>query len=132
MVKTWESHPIIAPRLHIIRAALKSHCDENYTSSVPTLMPQVEGILSEYVLVNNLSAKFGKINEVYNAVIGDLDNYPLSNWAIANTLLHQLQTNTYVYTDFGAELMRSAQNRRTSRHTVLHGKQQTTTDQFIP
>ena len=88
---------------------------------MPAIMPQIEGILNEYVRVNNLSVRFGKINEVYSAVIGDPDGYTLSNWAIAITLLNQLQTNTYVYTDFGAELRKSARSRKTTRHTVLHG-----------
>lgn len=121
MVGGWQNHPLFTPRMHIIRDALEAHCHGSYTLSIPTLMPQIEGILNDYVVTNNLSAKLGKIQKVYDAVIGDPDEYGLSGWAIANTLLYQLQTNTYVYTDFENELRRSANGRQTTRHTVLHG-----------
>ncbi len=120
-VETWETNPLFSSRMHIFKAALEAHCNGNYTLSVPALLPQVEGILNEYVKVNNLTAKLGKIEKVYNAVIGDLDEYPLSSWAIANTLLYQLQTNTFTFTDFEVEFKKSSKSRRTTRHTVLHG-----------
>ncbi len=120
-VERWQDHPLFAPRMHIIKDTLRAHCNGNYTLSIPTLLPQIEGILNDYVHSNNLSAKFGKIAEVYKAVIGDLDEYSLSTWAIANTLLYQLQSNTYVYTSFEGELAKSVRTRKTTRHTVLHG-----------
>jgi hypothetical protein len=120
-VEGWQDHPLFATRMHIIRDALKAHCGGRYTLSIPALLPQVEGILNDYVRTNNLSAKFGKIAEVYKAVIGDVDKHDLSTWAIANTLLYQLQSNTYVYTSFESELTKSVRSRKTTRHTVLHG-----------
>ncbi|MFZ4662486.1 MAG: hypothetical protein ACOYNY_36090 [Caldilineaceae bacterium] len=120
-VATWETSPLFSSRMHIFKAALKAHCEGSYTLSVPTLLPQIEGILNEYVKVNNLAAKLGKIEKVYNAVIGDLDEYPLTSWAIANTLLYQLQTNTFTFTNFEVEFRKSANKRKTTRHTVLHG-----------
>jgi hypothetical protein len=120
-VEAWEKNLYFAPRMRIFRAALKAHCEGNYTLSVPTLLPQIEGILNEYVKANNLDARLGKVKEVYSAVINDLDEYPLSSWTIANTLLFQLQTNTYTYTDFEVEFNKSSNSRRTTRHTILHG-----------
>ena len=120
-VVTWETNHLFSSRMHIFKAALEAHCNGNYTLSVPALLPQIEGILNEYVKVNNLTAKLGKIEKVYNAVIGDLDEYPLSSWAIANTLLYQLQTNTFTFTDFEVEFKKSSNSRKTTRHTVLHG-----------
>lgn len=121
MVDSWRDHDLFIPRMHIIGDALDAHRNGKHTLSVPTLLPQIEGILSDYVYVNDLPAKCGKIQQVYNTAIGDLDSYSLSSWAIANTLLYQLQTNTYVFTDFEAELSKSVNNRQTTRHTVLHG-----------
>lgn len=118
-VATWETNPLFSSRMHIFKAVLEAHCNRNYILSIPALLPQVEGILNEYVKVNNLTAKLGKIDKVYNAVIGDLNEYPLSSWAIANTLLYQLQTNTYTFTDFEVEFKKSSNSRKTTRHTVL-------------
>ena len=120
-VDSWKLNPLYSPRMHIFNAALTAHCEGNYILSVPTLFSQIEGILNEYVKVNQLEARLGKIEKVYNAVIGDLDDYPIKSWVIANTLLYQLQTNTYTYTDFETEFRKSANNRKTTRHTVLHG-----------
>jgi hypothetical protein len=66
---------------------------------------QNQRTFSYYVHNNNLSVRFGRIQQVYNAAIGDLDSYNLSNWAIVNTLLFQLQTNTYVYTENSGKLV---------------------------
>lgn len=120
-VQAWETNPLFPSRMRIFRDALKAHCEGSYTLSVPALLPQIEGILNEYVIMNGLQAKLGKIEKVYNAVIGDLREYPLTSWAIANTLLYQLQTNTYTFTSFETEFKKSANNRKTTRHTVLHG-----------
>lgn len=121
MVDSWREHPLFIHRMHIIDDALGAHCDGKYTLSVPALLPQIEGILNEYVRMNNLPARFGKIQQVYRAAIGDLESYGLSSWAIAKALLFQLQTNTYIFTDFESELKKSVNNRQTTRHTVLHG-----------
>lgn len=120
-VETWKSHPLFSTRMHIIKDALQAHYDGRYTLSVPALLPQIEGILTEYVLANKLVAKFGKINQVYSAVIGEIDDYSLSTWAIASTLLYQLKNSTYVFTDFEKELRKSINTRKTTRHTVSHG-----------
>ena len=120
-VESWASHPLFAPRMHILRDSLQAHCQGLYTLSVPALMPQIEGVLTDYVVVNGLVAKLGKIQEVYKVAIGDADEYELSKWVIAETLLYQLQTNTYVFTDFKSELKKSIARRRVTRHTVLHG-----------
>ncbi|HLC30604.1 MAG TPA: hypothetical protein VJM51_07470 [Dehalococcoidia bacterium] len=121
-VEKWNSHPLFAPRMHIIRDALWAHQNRKYTLSFPALIPQVEGIMSEYVISNGLPAKLGSIKAVYEAVVGDpAKNYPLFVWAIADTLLYQLQTNTYFSTDFAGELEKRIPKRRTTRHTVLHG-----------
>lgn len=120
-VDSWEKNPLFTTRMHIIRDALDAHCNGKFTLSIPATVPQIEGVLNDYVRVNNLPARLGKITEVYEAVIGDPNDYPLSSWVIVSTLLHQLQTNTYTYTDFKSELAKSIQGRNTTRHTVLHG-----------
>ena len=68
-----------------------------------------------------LVAKLGKIQQVYKAVIDNVDAYGVSNLVIATTLLYQLQTNTYSFTDFESELRKSVNRRQVTRHTVSHG-----------
>ena len=120
-VEGWGINPLFAPRMHILRDALHAHCQGLYTLSVPALLPQIEGILNDYVIANGLVAKLGKIREVYNSAVGDLNDYDLIRWTIVTTLLYQLQNNVYVYTDFEGEIRKSMNRRRVTRHTVLHG-----------
>ena len=108
--------------MRIIKDALDAHCESKYTLSVPALFPAIEGILSEYAKVNNLSVKYGaKIRRLYSAVIGNPDDYGLTNWAIAPALLYHLENSTYVYSEFKDEIKKSPNRRSISRHTVLHG-----------
>jgi len=123
-VEAWNSNPVFAPRMSIIKDVLEAHCRGQYTLSVPTLIPQIEGVFNDYVHASGLEAKLGKIQEVYKAVIGDPDKYSLPNfhiWVIATTLLYQLQTNTYVFTDFEDEIKKPVNRRQVTRHTVSHG-----------
>lgn len=120
-VNKWTDHSLYTSRMDIILDALDAHCRGKYSLSVPTLLPQIEGILREYIHSNNLSAKFGKIKMVYETAIGDIGDYSLTTWKIAETLLFCLQNNTYIWSDFEIELKKSLTRRKVSRHTVLHG-----------
>lgn len=120
-VESWRAHHLILPRMHVLKDALEAHCQGLYTLSVPAMLPQIEGVLRDYVHANGLPARIDKIREVYTAAIGDPDEYALPHWAIVSTLLYQLQTNTYHFTDFRIELEKSINTRRVTRHTVLHG-----------
>lgn len=120
-VDKWRKRPCFESRMHIIDDALTAHREGKYTLSVPALLAQVEGVMNEYVAMNHLSAKLGKMPEVYRVVIGDPMSNELATWGIAETLLCQLSTNTYVWTDFSREIVLPLRKRRTTRHTVLHG-----------
>ena len=120
-VDNWSINPLFTPRMHIFRAALKAHKEGDYVLSVPALLPQVEGVLNEYVKETGLSARAGKIREVYEAVLDDVDAPGLTTWSIVNSLLYFFQNNIYASTSFDAELRRSITNRSVTRHTVLHG-----------
>ena len=121
MVDGWRIHPLFMKRMQIIDAVLKAHCDGNYTVSIPTLLPQVEGVLNDFVISNGLKVKLGKIADVYAAVIGDPQDHDFSNWAIVQTLLSLLQSNLYAYTSFEDELAKPTKKRKINRHTILHG-----------
>ena len=120
-VTSWNDQPLFAPRMHIIRDALLLHCERRYTSSVPTVMPQIEGILSDFVVTNRLAARVGSIRQVYQAVLAKDDSLSVFTWLIVDTLRYQLETSTYAFTDFSNELRRSVERRRATRHTILHG-----------
>lgn len=121
MVSGWDGHYLFRSRMHIVRDAVSAHVDGKYTLSVPALLPLVEGCLSDYVSSNNLTARLGKIQDVYTTAIGNPTDYGLAKWAIVQTLLYQLQMNIYDFADFESELKRVANRRKANRHTILHG-----------
>ena len=121
MVISWQSDTLFAPRMHIFNDALDAHMKGQYTLSVPALMPQIEGILSELVNEYKLNARLGSIQQVYKAAIGDPDEMGLDTWAIAKGLLFLLENNMYINTAFGDEMTKPLRQRKISRHTVLHG-----------
>jgi len=49
MVRDWKRNPYFADRMHIINDALEAHIEGRYTLSIPTLLPLVEGILTDIV-----------------------------------------------------------------------------------
>jgi len=121
MVNTWRAHPLFGPRMHIIEDALRAHREGRFALSVPALIPQIEGILNDYVMAHSLDVELGKIKTVYQTAIGDPDEHTWPVWSIASSLLYHLGNNTYAYTDFENELRKSVRRRSTTRHTVMHG-----------
>jgi hypothetical protein len=121
VVDSWDENPLFSPRMHILRDALEAHCAGKYTLSVPALLPQIEGVLNDYVCSNHLPARIGKINQVLEAVFAEKDNYTLFTWSIADTLHYQLQNSSYAFADFEQELKRAVKSRKATRHTILHG-----------
>jgi len=120
-VAEWADHPLFRPRMHIIRDALDAHRDRTYTLSIPALLPQIEGILIEYVTSSGIDVRLRSIKDIYEKVIGDPLDYDMSTWVIASTLLYQLQTTTYSFSEFRTEITKSINTRTVTRHTVLHG-----------
>ena len=120
-VNKWATNPLFATKMHIFLPALRAHKQGDYVLSVPTLLPQVEGILNEYVIKKKLPAKAGKIGKVYEAVLQNVSADRLATWAIVQTLLYMFQNNIYVFTKFEDELQKATSSRKLSRHTVLHG-----------
>lgn len=120
-VESWNDHPLFSPRMHIIKDSLFAHLEGFYTLSVPALIPQVEGILTEYAALHRTQVSYGKISQVYRAAIGDPNEHTFDVWPIASSLLYLLENSIYIFTDFEAELQKAVPARTATRHTILHG-----------
>ena len=121
MVSAWENHPLFSSRMHIIKDALDAHCSGKYTLSVPALLPMVEGILTEYLVENNFPVKYGKSKDVSKTAVGELNEYSLSTWSIAQTLLFFLDNSFYTWKKFEEEFNKPMRKRGVTRHTIAHG-----------
>jgi hypothetical protein len=75
MVSGWFDSPIFLKRKHIIEDALNAHLSGKFTLSIPTLLPQVEGIISD-----SIGSKAGKLGELLeNIVSSDYDDSDISH-----------------------------------------------------
>jgi hypothetical protein len=126
-IRTWKDHPLFASRMHIINDAFWVHCKRKYTLSIPALMAQIEGVLTEFVVANNLGVdwefrEWAKQRLKAQVAIGDPDmRHTFATWAIAKTLLHHLEESTYSPTRIDKQMARPPKCREITRHTVLHG-----------
>jgi hypothetical protein len=47
LLARWERNGHLTHRLHILREAIRAHVEGRYVLSVPTLIPQIEGVIAE-------------------------------------------------------------------------------------
>ena len=80
MVSSWLSSPIFSKRRQIIEDALSAHISGKFTLSVPVLLSQVEGILSD-----SMGERAGKLGEL-------LKNAILKNFSEAKAF-HKLEND---------------------------------------
>jgi hypothetical protein len=116
MARRWENNVHFHRRRHIYNQALKNHRRGEYSASVPTLLPLIEGISREYLQDKGISA-----NGVTATIKKALEtNTPVDIYeaAITDALIHFLDESTYEDTRTGNVLPSGYQ---LNRHGVLHG-----------
>lgn len=126
MIKSWEtSHPF-AQRRHIIYDAFDAHKSGKYTLSIPTLLTQVEGVLSSIT-----GKKGGKPYKLFEETIRQ--QYPdiLNN--VTKDILLEFATSLFLYKGIESEhfttdklpLWLESKGIREidfmNRHAILHG-----------
>lgn len=119
MVKSWEETPSFHYRMPIIYDALEAHCQEKYTLSIPALLPQIEGLLTEFALDNEIKIKYGKPNAISKQVL-QTQNQDVISEAMSSITLEYCNY-LYTYNKFEKELKKGHNNRKVTRNTILHG-----------
>ncbi len=128
MTKEWDKNELFKVRSLIIQDALEAHILGKYTLSIPSLLPQVEGILSS---ITEKSA--GKPKKLLTEVLSKEQSSFLSG--VSEGLLLKLATSTFLYneiepmyfsTEQFAEWIRNqgiSEENIMNRHAILHGIQ---------
>jgi hypothetical protein len=91
----------------ILRDVIDSHINKKYTLSIPTLLPHIEGTLSEYYITNTEPGK-KKINIYIDYLLEENDRYLPFKGIIVDKL--------YEHFHWGDQYLPSL-----SRHAILHG-----------
>ena len=108
----WESYSILKNRMPILRNAIKCHQQQMYFSSIPTLLPQMEGIIAK---------SFKHIGQMNGKA---LKNYLKQTFLVESSIEYSIEDALhdfyleYILVNFNhGEEIRSD----LSRHAILHG-----------
>jgi len=121
MCESWEEIPIFVERMHIINDALAAHINGKYTLSVPSLLPQFEGVAAK-ILGNNIAHGTG--NHIARLI---RENYPdVHPAASKDPLIKFVVNHLFIYINFDTfgEELESQGIKAASflhRHAILHG-----------
>jgi len=130
LVDYWGKHPNFAKRMEIIRDALDAHIAGKYTLSIPTLLPQIEGLLSS--LTGEPAGKPTKtfkaeIEKRYDDIIPSLSKDILLSLATSPILYGSTGKDSHYFTPekFPEWLAHEGLtiNQVFNRHAILHGVQ---------
>lgn len=119
MVKSWDKLPSFKSRMPIINDVLEAHCQRKYTLSIPALLPQIEGLLTEFAFVNGIKIPYGSPNGISEKVLETQDATVISE-AMSSVAL-ECYKQLYKYDGFNKELKKAHHNRKVTRNTILHG-----------
>lgn len=115
-VNGWKTHKLFTKqRMRIIYDALEAHKEKKFTLSIPSLLPQIEGIITEYIK-NKPGEKIPMSKSLKKAqkAIG-LQGETFGT----DTFLYFMEEQLYVDTD---TLGKKRNRKNLNRHGILHGK----------
>jgi hypothetical protein len=107
MIERWTTVEIIKKRLHILKDVIKAHLNKDYTLSIPTLLPQIEGTLRDYDY-NGKQISKKTLSGFIDLLLQDKDEYIPVKGLIVDEL--------YEHFKWGDE-----KSPALSRHAILHG-----------
>lgn len=135
-VNKWSQDGTFRPRMMIILDALEAHKRQKYTLSVPTLLPQIEGIASDIsrkadnviskykkVVVGHKKTRLGKTKTVVSKLVEESSPKLGIGHGMHDTLLAFIEEPLYTSRDFEEDYNAIRKHTGLSRHGILHGLQ---------
>ncbi|MED3785247.1 hypothetical protein P4533_13510 [Geobacillus stearothermophilus] len=108
----WEKIKLVSPRIAILRNVIKCHNQQMYHASIPTLLPQLEGIIADaFHHKGKLYARDLKIYLKYLLINNEEKLYSLKDALYVYYTKHIL-----AHFEHGKEV-----DSQISRHAILHG-----------
>ena len=133
---SWRENPIFARRMAILKDALSVHKQSKWTLSIPSLLPQIEGISLDIVkqlglpsdkkaivIDKNINKEIGKTvpSQVFSRL--SIDIFTPREMVAIYTLLYYLEGQLYKWIDLLEEIRQTDELDYLNRHAVLHGAQ---------
>jgi len=133
---SWRENPIFARRMAILKDALSVHKQGKWTLSVPSLLPQIEGVSLDIVkqlglppdkkaivIDKNINKEIGKTvpSQVFSRL--SINIFTPREMVAIFTLLYHLEGQLYKWIDLLKEIRQTDELDYLNRHAVLHGAQ---------
>ena len=113
MAHKWENKKLVKNRIHILRNVIKCHNQQMYDASIPTLLPQLEGIIADAFGHTGKFTGYHMKTYLEHLLINNLDKDEFT----LNDVLHAYYTgNLLVGFGFGEQITSDV-----SRNAILHG-----------
>jgi hypothetical protein len=147
MIGSWEQNPLFKPRMKIFRDSynLLKHSNNSYNPSnllIPTLIPQIDGILTDYLIQNQFNVvkegrglvwkdklsnnicKVSNRNKIYEKIFDpDFSEYSLTNDSMSKVALeigNDFILNTLFQTAYTKQKLKKPFG--LNRHKIMHGE----------
>lgn len=125
MTKMWNKDKYFNRRMHIIEPAIKAHKKKQYILSIPTLLPQIEGILLD--ITGKKSESYDKwfkkiIEEYFPNTLKEAYRVPLLNYTTDRKMYREIRG--YFETDLFSKFLENENltgDHVLQRHGILHG-----------
>ena len=113
MAQKWENKKLASSRIHILKNAIKCHNLQMYDASIPTLLPQLDGIVADAF------GHTGKFNGYHMKTYLEhmlKKNLNKDEFTLTDALHEYYTKNLLVGFEFGEQITSDV-----SRHAILHG-----------
>ncbi|MFO3788123.1 hypothetical protein ACKOKD_05155 [Bacillus mojavensis] len=113
MLMHWESRAVLQKRLPIIRNAIKAHKQQMYFASIPTLLPQLEGLVAD-CFQHKGSMNSVKMKKYLECFL--IEKVTQDSYTFKDILYDYYIQNILVRFEHGKDITSDI-----SRHAILHG-----------
>jgi len=135
-LKSWLENPIFARRIAILKDSLSVHKQGKWTLSVPSLLPQIEGLSLDIVkqlglprgrkaivIDKNINKEIGRTlpSQVFSSLSTDI--FTPREMVAIYTLLYHLEGQLYKWINLLEEIRQTDELDYLNRHSVLNGAQ---------
>ncbi|MEH6990586.1 hypothetical protein [Cytobacillus firmus] len=114
LLRKWEKNDFVKDRIQILRNVIKCHNQNMYSASIPTLLPQLEGIIAKGFKHKGFLSGYHQKVYLNNLLINPLEDDEAFKFerALHNFYLQHILVNF----EHGKEILSDV-----SRHAILHG-----------
>ena len=119
-VKRWKRNSLFAPRMGIFTVALKAHTRHEYELTIPSLLPQIEGLIADFASIRKNELNPFKVKNMIKILNTEIA-CGFGGYIMLNGIIEYIDDVLYQTKHF--EIIKSNRKQKMNRHLILHGRQ---------